>query len=246
LQAALSYYEDFLKQQDHNQLAREELLREHSRVATILDAIGRQKDAQRVWNQVFHIALTGGDGQAAVHLVPANSKLRLLRLPSVQEELMLSPQQARAVLDLKAKGRAGQGDPKGPPVEKQALALLKPQQIVRLNQLQVQQARLWAFQDPAVNAALALTPAQRQAILAIQKEAQATSGDRGKSLAMERILKLFTGQQMSRWRQLVGEPFPGALPPGDLILCLGRFNINIAPVGVSRDHKKDIRPAGTP
>ncbi len=237
LQAALSYYEDFLKQQDHNKLAREELLREHTRIATILDAIGRDKDAQAVWNQVFHIALTGADGQAAIHLVPANSKLRLLRLAPVQEELKLSPQQVRALLDLKPKPGAGERP-----------TLLNPGQAGRLNQLHLQQARLWAFQDPAVKAALALTPGQGQAILAIQKETQATAGNRGKSVALERILKLFTAKQLSRWRELVGEPHQGVLPPSDLVLCLGRFNMTIAPVGASREPKKEIRAPrkGTP
>src|SRR5207249_3354310 len=49
LQAALSYYEDFLKQRGQEQLTRDELLRGHARVATLLDAIGRPKDAQVAW-----------------------------------------------------------------------------------------------------------------------------------------------------------------------------------------------------
>src|SRR5262249_51139785 len=117
LQAALSYYEDFLQQQDHDQLEREELLRGHTPVATLLDAIGRGKDAQQAWNQVFHIALTS-DGHSAFYLVPANSKLRLLRLAGVQKELQLTPQQEKALLELKPK--KGDGDKA---IEKKALAI---------------------------------------------------------------------------------------------------------------------------
>ena len=236
LQAALSYYEDFLQQQDHNQLEREELLRGHTRVATLLDAIGRGKDAQQAWNQVFHIALTS-DGHSAFYLVPANSKLRLLRLAGVQKELQLSPQQEKALLELKPK--KGDGDKA---IEKKALAVLNPEQSRRLHQLHLQQARFWAFQDPSVKAALALTPAQRRAISAIQKETKETSGDRG--VAMERILKLFSIQQLVRWRELVGEPYAGVLPPSHLVLRLDRMTINLAPVGVSREQKKEVRPEG--
>ena len=235
LQAALAYYEDFLKQQDHNELAREELLRGHTRVATLLDAIGRDKDAQVAWNQVFHIALTGTDGKAAIRLVPANRKLRLLRLASVQADLKLSPQQVISILALPTKG----GEGKGPVIEKAALAVLNSEQLKRLNQLHLQQAGLWAFQDPAVRSALALDADQRNAVLAIQKENRSTAGPQEKSLALERILNLFTGTQMSRWRELVGEPFAGVLPPAELVLTTGRFTINLVPVGVSRDQKKD-------
>jgi serine/threonine protein kinase len=234
LQAALTYYEDFLKRQDHSQLAREELLRGHTRVAAILDAIGRDKEAQVVWNQVFQIALTNSDTQPSFHVVPAQSMLRLLRLVSVQNELKLSPPQAQAILDLTPKGRGA----KRWANEKEALALLNPEQISRLHQLHWQQAGLWAFQDPAIKATLDFSPWQRQAILAIRKEAQG-SGARGRGQAMERILKLFTEKQMSRWREFVGEPFAGELPPGELVLSVGRLTINVVP---SRDQKKDNVP----
>ena len=235
LQAALAYYEDFLKQQDHNELAREELLRGHARVATILDAIGREKDAQVAWNQVFHIALTGTDGKAAIRLVPANRKLRLLRLASVQAELRLSSEQVQSIKALSAK--VGEG--KGAGIEKEALALLNRNQARRLNQLHLQQAGLWAFQDPAVSVALALDPEQRKTILAIQKENRSTPGARKRSLALERILSHLTLKQVSRWRELVGEPFAGTLPPAELVLTTGTFTINLVPVDGSRDKKKD-------
>jgi serine/threonine protein kinase len=236
LQAALAYYEDFLKQQDHNQLAREELLPGHTRVASLLDAIGREKDAQVVWNQIVHIALTESDGQAAaIRLVPANRKLRLLRLESVQAELELSSQQVQSIHVL----TTNVGEGKGAGIEKQALALLNPDQAKRLNQLLVQQAGLWAFQDPAVRSALALDPDQRQMILAIQKDNRGTLGAQEKALALERILNLFTGKQMACWRELVGEPFTGNLPPAELVLSMGRFTINLAPVGASPEQKKD-------
>jgi serine/threonine protein kinase/Tfp pilus assembly protein PilV len=235
LQAALSYYEDFLKQQEHNQLEHEELVRGHARIATLLDAIGREKEAQVAWNQVFHIVLAG-DGKAAFRLVPANSRLRLLRLAGVQKDLKLSPQQVKEILELKPKA----GDKEN--IETKALDLLDPDQTRRLNQLRLQQARLWAFQDPAVKAALALTPDQRKAISAIQKDTKANADELEKVFARDRILLLLNPRQLSQWRDLVGQPYSGVLPPGNLVLSMGRANFTIAPARV--DHKKDAGPGG--
>jgi hypothetical protein len=247
LQAALSYYKDFLKQQTDNQLTREELLRGQTRVATILEAIGRPKDAEVAWNHAFQLAMTIGDGDATFHLVPANSKLRLLRLASVQKDLKLSPQQVRAILELEEKrndrsrGKQGRGEggqaSQDQASEEEVAKLLEPEQARRLAQLQVQQLGTRAFQDGAVSAALALTPEQRAAVAAIQKEAQATQrlpckvGEAVKKAHLDRILGLLTAEQKSRWRELVGEPFAGGLPSGDLVLSMGKMTINLVPMG---------------
>ncbi|HKB35294.1 MAG TPA: hypothetical protein VKD72_02505, partial [Gemmataceae bacterium] len=241
LQAALSYYKDFLDQLHDNDLTREELLQGHARVATLLEAIGQRSDAQAVWNRASRMALTFGDGQGAFHLIPVNSRLRLLRLSPVQEELKLSEQQVRSVLELESQRneRDRQGS-QGENLERQAVALLSPPQVRRLNQIFLQQRGLWAFEDTRVSAALALTPAQREALTTIQKEAQTASRvpgpveNRGEKPPMERALRHLTPEQKARWRELVGEPFRAALPPGDVVLCVGKLVLTMTPVGAGK------------
>jgi serine/threonine protein kinase len=257
LQAALAYYEDFLEQQKDNRLTREELLRGHARVAAILDAVGRPKEARVAWDQTFQLALAIGDGgQAQFRLVPADNKLRLLRLAAVQEDLKLSPEQVRAVLDLEAKRQKRSRD-RPPPAgeapasrepeqggEKDVEKLLNPEQARRLGQLLRQQRGVGAFRDDAVKAALALTPEQRKAVAAIQEEAQAARGqpgaapEHGKQPTLDRMLALLTPEQTARWRELVGEPFRGILPPRELVLSVGKMTLEIAPPRGPRERDK--------
>ncbi len=99
LEAALSYYSDFIKQHNDNKMTREELVKGYSRVLTLLAAMGRQKDAEAVWNQ---IALVAGDGQLAFHIVPPRSKLSLLRLKRVQDDLGMDQKQRQALRELES------------------------------------------------------------------------------------------------------------------------------------------------
>ena len=56
--------------------------------------------------------------------------------------------------------------------------------------------------------------------------------------SMDRTLRLFTAKQKARWRELVGEPFPGVLPPANLVLSFGKMTMTFGPGGASRDPKK--------
>jgi hypothetical protein len=345
LQVALSYYEDFIEQHKDNQLTREELLRGHARVANILEAIGRRQDAQAVRKQASRIALTIGDGHGSIRLVSPNRKLRLLRLASVQEELKLSPDQVRGILELEARrserprdlqgeqdqnmltlrGQNGKvfpfevtGRQQGPvwgtdtytddssvaaaavhagvlqpgqkgvvavtilpgretytgsvrhgvttaswtawagsfkvdtlagALEKQALALLRTEQVRRLKQLLLQQDGIWAFDNQVVVASLQLTRQQRDAMAALQKEGQAsrpdgTEGSPAPRLSVERLLGVLTPEQQTRWHNLVGEKFKGNLPPQELVLTFGRMTLELEPAGGARDAKKS--PTGPP
>jgi eukaryotic-like serine/threonine-protein kinase len=240
LQAALCYYQELLERHDYKAGTREELLRGHARVATLLEAMGRPKDAQAAWIRVVKIVL-GGGGKGGGGLVPANGKLQLLKLPSVQKELGLSPQQVRAVFALESRRaerlRPGQSPPgegrrvaekEAEAIDREALTVLNPKQAKRLGELLLQQARVWALEDPTLRAAIRLTPEQRQKIKVIQKEALGTppgpgkAEERSKEPSLEHIVAVFTPEQTARWRELVGEPFPGVLPPGSLVLYVGR------------------------
>jgi serine/threonine protein kinase len=250
LQACLAYYKDLIEQQNDNRLTRAELLQGYSRVATILEAVGRRDDAQAAWAQVHRIALTFGDGQATLHLVPADNRLRLLRLAPVQDDLKLSPDQRRTILDLEAQRRERLRCKPGQPadkeqaeaIEKEILAQLNPEQARRLGQLLLQQAGTAAFQDPAVRAGLDLTPAQGEALTLIRKHAEGTPrspGVGGKPTPLERSLQVLTPDQTARWRELVGEPFPGVLPPAEVALCLGGLTIEVTPAGAKSEPARD-------
>jgi hypothetical protein len=118
-------------------------------------------------------------------------------------------------------------------VEKQAVELLRPEQARRLGQMLRQQVGVWAFEEEAVALAIGLTPAQRRELEAIQNEAMTTyrADVRGDRPHVERVLQLFTPAQKARWREQVGEPFEGFLPPGQLVLSLGRLELYSGPVG---------------
>jgi serine/threonine protein kinase len=247
LQAALSYYKDFLEQQKDNRLTHEELLRGYTRVAALLDASGRRDDAQRALNQAFQIALTVGDGEGGLRLARTNTRLRLLRLAPVQEELKLSPEQVRAVLEVASKQNEPPRDSTGPhgeatrppkdrleALDKEAVALLDAGQARRLEQLRLQQLGAWAFQDPAVKDALKLTPGQREALAGTKKGNEADRHEK----PLDRALRLLTEDQRSRWKEMVGEPFSGTLPAPELVLSLGRMVLNVTPDGAPRDQKK--------
>jgi tetratricopeptide (TPR) repeat protein len=236
LQAALAYYKDFIEQQNDDQLTHEELLRGYTRVAALLDAAGRRDDARVAWNQAFRIALVSPDGEAPFRLSPARNKVKLLKVESVRKELRLTPEQERAALAPPPK------EPEQAAAAREGLAkLLSAEQARRLNQLLVQQAGVWAFVDPAVSEAIQLTPAQRAALAATPKEARANPrppGEKDDGSPVDRITWVFTADQHARWHELVGDPFPGALPPPELTFASGNFTIRLTPTRSAPDPKK--------
>ena len=54
-----------------------------------------------------------------------------------------------------------------------------------------------------------------------------------------RVLGLLGAEQKARWHELAGEPFAGVLPPGDLILSLGKMTFQIAPQSAAREPRRD-------
>jgi serine/threonine protein kinase len=236
LQAALSYYKDFIEQQNDDQLTHEELLRGYTRVATLLDAAGRRDDARVAWNEAFLIAMKFQDDEAPFRLAPAKNTIRLLKLESVREALGLTPKQVRAVVALESKEHES-----AEAARKELVSLLTAEQAARLNQLLMQQAGIWAFVDPAVSESIQLTPAQRAALAATQKQARATPrspGEKDDGASLDRITWVFTPDQRGRWHELVGDPFPGALPPPELTLASGTFTIRLTPARPAPDQNR--------
>jgi hypothetical protein len=117
--------------------------------------------------------------------------------------------------------------------------LLKPEQIKRLRQIDLQLAGLAGFQRPAVATALKLTTEQRKVIGEIvdtaQKEQQSLLGgtfgpgaqpienvevvreavDEIRKKAADKINGKLTDDQKKAWKELLGKPFDGSksLPP---------------------------------
>jgi hypothetical protein len=106
-------------------------------------------------------------------------------------------------------------------------AILTPAQHRRLRQLALQSEGSGAFREPEVIDALRLTPAQREQIRAIEEEFRFSqmrelgsgplSGEATKPRAMraiqgmDGILRVLTGEQLRRWREMAGEPIRGTL-----------------------------------
>src|SRR5262249_55721276 len=157
--------------------------------------------------QTFRMAIVCNDGEPLFRLAPLRNKLRLLKLESVRQELRLTPQQCRAVAALTSEDHEHAAA-----AREELTKLLTAEQAKRLDQRLVQQAGAWAFVDPAMSEALDLTPAQRAALSATPKKSRAP-GERDEGASVDRITWVFTPEQHARWRELIGEPAPAALPP---------------------------------
>jgi hypothetical protein len=177
----------------------------------------------------------------------ANPKLELLKAKAVQEDLKLSDDQAKKVTEAIAKQKGmpgfppkiqpGGGDPfkaireANEAAAKSVTDLLKPEQVKRLGQLELQQRGPTALLDPKVSKDLNISKEQQtQLVKEIQGNTiKALTGFKpgggkidfqeiGKKIAelnqksMDEVVKTFTPEQKTKWKELVGEPFKGVLP----------------------------------
>jgi hypothetical protein len=115
--------------------------------------------------------------------------------------------------------------------EKSVLAVLTPTQAKRMRQIALQQQHLVrAIESPEVAKELQLSEEQTKQVRAIResstKEMSKLSEDaknreevREKTAALtkateEKLLKVLTEEQRTKWKELLGEPFKGELKPG--------------------------------
>jgi hypothetical protein len=231
LEAALVYYQEFMKLRRDDPKAQGELAVTRDRVKHILG----------------DLAALQGAGQ---HF--------LLEQPGVLDDLRASPEQRERVAEeLRRQDKVRQESfhefIRLPPDERRRLFLehartnekeialiLGKGQLARLRQLALQAKGTAAFREPDVTSALKLTLEQRDRIRAIEEELFFRKGDgRRPGLpaepqrkddesaqralereqarraaarkALEGVLALLTREQAKRWRDLVGEPFVGEL-----------------------------------
>jgi Spy/CpxP family protein refolding chaperone len=112
--------------------------------------------------------------------------------------------------------------------EKELAKILKPEQLKRLKQISYQRQGGKAFTDPEVAKAIQLTGDQKKRICAIQEEtgkqvhellqpgSPPDEETRQKMTELQKagtakILKLLTGAQKAKWKELQGEPFKGEI-----------------------------------
>jgi serine/threonine protein kinase len=111
--------------------------------------------------------------------------------------------------------------------------ILSADQIKRLGQISLQSQGLWAFRDLSVISALRLTPEQRERIRAIEGEMffgrqegpkfgpmdrpspkapfSPKEMDARRVAALEKVEAVLSADQLSKWKEMAGEPFKGEL-----------------------------------
>lgn len=209
LEAALTYYQSFLRDRQDDPTIAAELDAARSRVSVILAELAA---SDAFWNM--------------------EGRRRLLSISAIQKELKLSPEQAEQVGRIKGIGFAFNELWQKTPQEKQQIlsatalglekeinGLLSPPQLNRLHQIARQVAGPLAFSEPDVMEALALTSAQKASISTIQAESRRRGGppgpkpegfggpERSQRDAVARILDELTEPQREKWQSLIGEPF---------------------------------------
>lgn len=115
-------------------------------------------------------------------------------------------------------------------VEKGVKEILKPEQVQRFHQIEIQQAGYNAFALPRVASALKLTEDQKtklgevtEAAMGAMREAfQAAQGDREAMMAklaelrkdsMEKAMAVLTDSQKTSWKEMIGAAFEVQFPP---------------------------------
>ena len=170
----------------------------------------------------------------------------LLGNPGVQKELKLDSDQVEKATELATKTRekmmglrdqlsdlqgqerfakqAELAKPINDEAMKTASAFLKPEQVARLHQIELQQRGIRALSDPMVAKKLNVTEEQSSKVKALMtdmqaemREIQQSAGD-DRRAAMEKIqslnkethtkvMALMTDDQKKTWKEMTGEPF---------------------------------------
>jgi Spy/CpxP family protein refolding chaperone len=168
------------------------------------------------------------------------SQVFLLTQKSVQDELKTSDEQNTKVKELADKQRDGlkglrelsreerqkKMEEATKATEKAVAEILKPEQTKRLKQIQLQQQGPRAFARPETATALKLTDEQKDKVKSIQEDARKEQrelfkggpGEETRKKAeelrkttQEKLLKVLTEEQQSKWKELTGEPFKGEI-----------------------------------
>ncbi len=126
------------------------------------------------------------------------------------------PEKMQELLDLQ--------EPTRKEIDKAVADLLRPEQLKRYRQIQLQQTGIRALSDPDVEKALQLNDDQKKKINAIDRQLHQEGSDmprislwnsraqmKARALlwkqAMERVVSVFNDEQKKAWKEMTGEPF---------------------------------------
>jgi serine/threonine protein kinase len=253
LEASLAYYKDFIEEYRDDPETCQQLATISWHLADLLNEVGARADAVAMLEQArrFQEMLPppggrpGGPGGPGGPQGPRPPPPRmpggfsagsLLVQHAVQQDLKLSPDQAKEIKDAKRLLDRAKNPAEAAESEKKLTDLLRPEQKDRLQQLIWQQRGTHALRDKEVADALELSDEQRDRIRAIQDEAQTAmlkwvpgrhhgaeppkrpdefmkegvrrSEEFWKDVAGKTLLVL-TQEQRGKWKEMMGEPFKG-------------------------------------
>lgn len=214
LSRAMTYYQKFIERRRDDPATQKELTDSQLQVASILERLRRAAEALQAYRQakLLEEKLKGrypeGGSDSGV--------LYLLSQKSVRDELRLTEDQVRQLERLDTPQTEQERDEQ----ERTFLTKLEPEQSRRLRQIALQKRGADAFTDPQVADALELTSPQRERIRALiaerlTKQAPALLDPRVREptdAPLRRLLEILTPSQRARWQEMIGEPFPFAIP----------------------------------
>jgi hypothetical protein len=230
LEWALSYYQEFVQQRTDDPEFQADLAATRDRIQKILSDLAELEGSGRLFllnlPDVQEDLRVTADQQKQLDIL--NDRLRARREELFQDIRRLSVEEKRSrFLDVTRENEAG------------VAGILDPIQQARLRQIDLQTKGPMAFRDPAVVAALKLTPEQQDRIKLIEADRMfmfrpdgpRPDGHRGPGPGgppfgpkkgpdqmrrpdMVPILAVLTDDQQARWQELTGRPFNGRRPFG--------------------------------
>lgn len=228
LNAALAYYQDFIAQRRDNPASQQEMVVVENRVKGILRELS-------IVSSLFQAKLSEDPDVQADLQITAEQKEQLKALHQDMEQKFsahLADSNPPSLKD--GRQRFIQ---LAELQTNQLLQILTPKQQERLKQIWVQSQRIFAFQEPDVIDSLQLTTEQRQQIRDIEFQTIIGRGpppfdrpppdgerhfrgppphheedEQRMREALEKIVALFTAEQVTRWEQLTGPKFNGRGP----------------------------------
>jgi serine/threonine protein kinase len=195
LEAALTYYQDFIDRHREDTSIRREMAASHMRLAMILEEMGADADAvanleqaQRLQERLVADHPSVPEYRKRLFSIHQNlgwvrdrNQFFLLTSAAVQQELSLAPGQVERISQLGKKGRDLFRDHHSlspdewrtkfntlAKEEKAFLMELNPEQAQRLSQISLQKSGAAVFGDPKVVEALQLTDRQKDQVRAVQ------------------------------------------------------------------------------
>jgi hypothetical protein len=240
----LAYYQDFIDEYGDDPAVGPELIETRLQVAKILDEVGKKaeslvafedalRDRERFQGkQSSPFPLFGG----SFFMTRGFALQFLLGQPSVQKDLKLSSEQVKRVITIVTVPHDGRSlDKTNAETDKRLSLILKPEQLLRLEQIIRQSRGPNALLDNESVEALALTDEQKDAMRSLlaaakmKRDGKRRDGPSGAYSAHghrpeadwkkvhDQVLQELTQDQRAQWQRLLGDPFLGEMRFGPVL-----------------------------